>query len=652
MTAGAAYARTEVGSDSTDLRYRPALDGLRAVAVLAVLLYHGNVPWVRGGFLGVDVFFVLSGYLITSLLLTEWDRWGAVDLAAFWMRRARRLLPALVLVLTAVLVYSMTAAAATQRDAIRGDAVATLLYVSNWRYVLTGQSYFAQFETPSPLLHTWSLGIEEQWYIVFPIVLAILLARLRLRRRTLGVVLLLAAIGSAAWMAALYTPFADPSRVYYGTDTRVQALLLGAALAVVLAAGRRPGRRTTAMLQGGGLLGAVVLVAAFALVQETQPTLFRGGFLVVAVASGLVVAAIATSDRGPLARPLSWRPVVAVGLVSYGIYLWHWPVYVLLTPQQTGISGAPLLLLRLFVTGVMATVSYVFVEQPVRRVRLTAGSRLVPALAGACAAVLALCLVTSQLAPQSASAAPSDSTDAGPGAAQAPAAPGAAEVFLLGDSVAFNLRSDFPSSTYPALQVTGSTQLGCGLVPDQLEAEGKIITPGPDCVAWHQRIATEVAQTRPKVGVLLVGSWEQYDRIVDGRLLTLGTPAFEKHMDTELAALLDTLQPATRPVAVMNVPCHRTPDFGVGPEPHIVNDENRVRELNAIIARFVASQGPSVHLLDFHGFLCQHGYTTTMNGVTLRTDGLHFTPDGAHVIWGWLAPQLQALAAGAASLSG
>ena len=628
------------------LRYRPGLDGLRAVAVAAVLLYHGNVSWARGGFLGVDVFFALSGYLITSLLLAERERWHSIDLAAFWMRRARRLLPALLLMLVAVTLYATAVAPAAQRDAIRGDTVATLLYVSNWRFVLTGQSYFAQFDAPSPLLHTWSLGIEEQWYILFPIILGVVLARRRLSRSALTVVLLVAAGASAALMAAMYTPFADPSRVYYGTDTRVQALLLGAALAAMLGTVDRAGRRTSAALQASGLLAAVALLVAFCVVQETDPRLFRGGFLLVAAAATAVVAAVVTADRGPLARVLSWRPLVAVGLISYGVYLWHWPVYVFLTPQRTGTSGPALLLLRVFVTLVVATVSYVFLEQPVRRTRIGRGSALVPALAAASVAVLAVVLVIGQVAPVPASASASAGS-VGPAAAPLAAAPGAAQAFLLGDSVAFNLRSDFPAAAFPGLQVTGSTQLGCGLLPDQLTAEGKIITPGPECIAWHRRIGSEIALTKPKVGVLLLGSWEQYDRIVDGKVLTLGSPAFEQHVDAELTTLLDQLDPASRPVAVLNVPCHKTLDFGVGPEPHIVNDENRVRELNAVIARFVASSGPSVHLLDLHGFLCAHGYSETMGGVTLRTDGLHFTPEGAQLIWAWLAPQLEAMAGAA-----
>jgi peptidoglycan/LPS O-acetylase OafA/YrhL len=626
------------------LRYRPGFDGLRAFAVVAVMLYHGDVPWVRGGFLGVDVFFVLSGYLITSLLLIEWDRWGAIDLAAFWLRRARRLLPALLVVIVAVTLFTVTLAPASQRDGFRGDAVATLLYVSNWRFIATGQSYFAQFEAPSPLLHTWSLGIEEQWYILLPVVLGFVLARWRALRRWLVPVFCVAAAASAVEMAYLYSPAADPSRVYYGTDTRAQSLLVGAALAALLVRRTQPlGRKANAVVQSAGVLAGLALLVAFARVQDTQEWLFRGGFAVVAVLAVLVIAAAATSDLGPVSRLLSWRPLVVIGLVSYGLYLWHWPVYLALTPLRTGLSGPALLLLRLFVTGVLAAVSYVFVEQPVRRVRLTVGAgRLGSALLTSSVAVLAVVLLGGQVLPAPAAAAgPEAAVAVTP--APATAGTGTTNVFLLGDSVAYNLRSEFPADLEPALRVTGSTQLGCGLLPDQLTAEGKVITPGADCVSWHQRIGTEINFYHPDIGVLFVGSWEQYDRIVNGKILKLGTPEFEAHVDAELSVLLAQLDPKTRPVAVMNDPCHLTPDFGLGPEPRVVNDENRVRLLNGIVARFVAAQGPAVHLLDFHGFLCSGGYTATKDGVTLRTDGLHYTPQGARLIWTWLGPALLAL---------
>ncbi len=212
------------------LGYRPGLDGLRAFAVVAVILYHGDVSWARGGFLGVDVFFVLSGFLITSLLLTEHGATGRVDLGRFWSRRARRLLPALFGVLLGVALYAATWGHPTELGRIRGDGIASLLYVSNWRFVLDGSSYFSLFQAPSPLAHTWSLAIEEQWYLLWPLVLLGLLRVLKVRLNLVALTCGALAAGSAVLMAALFHSGADPSRAYYGTDTRAQALLIGAAL--------------------------------------------------------------------------------------------------------------------------------------------------------------------------------------------------------------------------------------------------------------------------------------------------------------------------------------------------------------------------------------------------------------------------------------
>ena len=208
------------------MRYSPALDGLRAVTVIGIMLYHGGTTWLGGGFLSVDVFFALSGYLITTLLLIEYERSGTLDLKSFWARRARRLLPALFLMLVAVLVYGafLTGDAAA---AVRRDALATLVYMSNWWFIISGNSYFEQFQDPSPLTHTWTLAIEEQWYLFAPLLLLLLLPRLR-SRRMLAVVFLVLAVASAIEMAWLANPETDGSRVYYGTDTRLQSLVLGA----------------------------------------------------------------------------------------------------------------------------------------------------------------------------------------------------------------------------------------------------------------------------------------------------------------------------------------------------------------------------------------------------------------------------------------
>ena len=203
----------EAAADRSRFGYRPALDGLRAVAVIGVLLYHGTLWWVGGGFLGVDVFFTLSGYLITTLLLLEHDSTSHIDLRGFWIRRARRLLPALFAVTAAVIIYALVWADPIELNTLRGDAIASLLYVANWRFIFSHQSYFEQFAAPSPLRHTWSLAIEEQWYLFWPIVVSVGYRLTKAKDRTWIIAITIAAAGSAVLMAVLYNPDTDPSRI-------------------------------------------------------------------------------------------------------------------------------------------------------------------------------------------------------------------------------------------------------------------------------------------------------------------------------------------------------------------------------------------------------------------------------------------------------
>src|SRR5918992_2342578 len=214
------------------LPYAPGLDGLRALAVIAVLLYHAELSWLPGGFLGVEVFFVISGYLITALLLTEWWQHGRVDLKRFWIRRARRLLPALYLLLAVTLAYAVLFLPG-EVAGLRGDVIAALGYVTNWYLVLGNESYFEAIGRPSLLKHLWSLAVEEQFYLLWPPVLALGLGvgATRWRERRVLLVALAGAAASALLMALLYRPEVDPSRIYFGTDTRATGLLIGAALA-------------------------------------------------------------------------------------------------------------------------------------------------------------------------------------------------------------------------------------------------------------------------------------------------------------------------------------------------------------------------------------------------------------------------------------
>jgi peptidoglycan/LPS O-acetylase OafA/YrhL len=347
--------------------YLPGLDGLRALAVIAVIVYHGNPSWLRGGFLGVEVFFVISGYLITMLLLSEHRRSGSIGLKHFWFRRARRLLPAVFALLFVVSAVSVLFVR-DELDRLKGDLVASLTYTMNWHLIVGGTSYFDQFQRPPLLRHLWSLAVEEQFYLLWPLLIVALLALFRKRPDRLFGAMLALALSSAVLMALLYRPI-DPSRGYYGTDTRICGLLLGCCLALVwhprqLAAGVPPVRARSVTI--AGVAGILALVALCALSSERGAFLYRGGFVLVDVASLAVIAAVAHPGVR-FGRKLGIPLLVYLGVRSYSIYLWHWPVFALTRPGVDLHWGpVPVFILRVAVTLVLADLSFRLVEAPIR----------------------------------------------------------------------------------------------------------------------------------------------------------------------------------------------------------------------------------------------------------------------------------------------
>jgi peptidoglycan/LPS O-acetylase OafA/YrhL len=359
----------------------PGLDGLRAIAVLGVVLYHLDVPWMPGGFLGVDVFFVLSGFLITTLVIEEIERTGRLGLRDFYLRRARRLLPAL-LVLLAVLSLLSLLVLPEERAELRRDVGAALLYVSNWSYVFTEQSYFEAVGRPPLLQHLWSLAVEEQFYLLWPAIIVVAMAA---GRRRVRLVALIAAVVSTVWMAVLavvqgYPLSADPSRAYFGTDTHAMGLLLGAGLATCWAPWRvwrtqqswfesaRPMRQRagTAAVDLVGVAALGGLLWTFLSVGEFSPLLYRGGFLALAGCTALLVAAVA-HPAGLLGRVLGVQPLRYLGERSYGIYLWHWPIALVTRPGfELPFGGWLAFVLRLALVLGAAELSYRYVERPIR----------------------------------------------------------------------------------------------------------------------------------------------------------------------------------------------------------------------------------------------------------------------------------------------
>lgn len=375
-----------------------SLDGLRGLAVVLVVLSHFLPDDVPGGFLGVDLFFVLSGFLITSLLVGEWGTSGSIDLGNFWVRRARRLLPALLVVLVACGVVGVLTLDRAGMHQLGLDGLASLFYVANWRFIFSGQSYVMQFieSGVSPLRHMWSLAIEEQFYLVWPLVAVasgVLARRLAGGRRTvanasvantsdatrtgtartqdaqryvLAAVCGVLAVASAGWMVWLAFSGADPDRIYYGTDSRVFMILAGALVGALSAGTPVVAGRWRRPVIAAGALAVIGLLVASAMVTTSAMWLYQGGYAVGAVALVALLVAAAQPAPNPVARVLSTRPLVGLGLISYGVYLWHWPISVWLTPEATGLDGAVLFVVRSALTLALSLASYVVVEQPIR----------------------------------------------------------------------------------------------------------------------------------------------------------------------------------------------------------------------------------------------------------------------------------------------
>ena len=383
---------TEVGLSRVP--YLPGLDGLRAIAVIGVMIYHAHHDWLPGGFLGVEVFFVISGYLITLLLMGERERNGHVDLRQFWARRFRRLLPALYLMMALVAVY-IAAFYPVAREQTRGDFLAGIFYISNWYEIFVGQGYGAS-EAFVPLRHLWSLAVEEQFYLVWPLVMVAILRRSRGRLPAVGLKLIGVSVFIAIMLAWLYVPgvvaascgteftrgtwtifgrcVAVNDMLYLGSFSRAGGLMLGAGFAMLwrpVAIMRGPLRDKGRRLDVLAALGLAVIVF-FMLTMYLQergvynPWLYRGGFFFTGVATLLLIAAT-THQGAATGKLLGHRTLVWVGTRSYGLYLYHWPVFQMIRKQANIQMSIPQIILGVLITVPITEASYRFIETPIRK---------------------------------------------------------------------------------------------------------------------------------------------------------------------------------------------------------------------------------------------------------------------------------------------
>lgn len=640
----------------------PALDGLRGLAVLAVMAYH--LGHLEGGYLGVDLFFVLSGFLITSLLLREGTATGGVDLRHFWVRRARRLLPALAVALVGVVVAARTWLDHSTLPALRVDALTTAGYVANWRFATQSTGgYFAA--DPSPLRHTWSLAIEEQYYLVWPLVVvaATVLARRRGARSAVvvGAVALAGALTSALWMALHATSWST-DRLYLGTDTRLVAPLSGAVLACLLH-GRLDRTPSPAVRRGTGLVGAVALAGLAVAVVAVPPDagwMYRGGFTLVAVLGAAAVAGSVVGRDGALARALGPRPLRWVGERSYGLYLYSWPLQVVLAAQ--GLEGAALAATTVAGASAAAAVSHRHLEVPVRRHGLgallprrrgadgpapaTSGRAPGALVAGAVVVVLVVVVAgtTTTARPDPLAALGADELEAG---ARRPAvtptdagAERGSRVLVVGDSVAYTIGEHAPADIPGVASVDSRGLPGCGLLAEGARPAQAVEAGSPED---YEGCATPVADADrlglegdPDVVLLVTGAWESSDHQRHGRRVGPGDEGWAEEIRSLLDARVTDLSADGAVVALWADPC--------GPDA-----EDRRRQewfTDEVLAPVAAARTEAVVVRPAEVACEGDEAVTDVPGVgdPRPDDGQHWSEDGARWLWqGWLGPTLHDL---------
>lgn len=684
-TAPAAAATTARQS----LRFEPGLEGLRGLAVLGVLVFHGGFTWATGGFLGVSTFFTLSGFLITSLLIKEHASTGTISLRSFWGRRFRRLLPAsLVCLAGVVLLFAPFVAVASQLATLRGDVFGALAYVANWHFIWSDQSYQALFAAPSPVLHFWSLAIEEQFYVIFPLFMTLLLVRWASRRSVLLWVLAALAVLSTVEMAWLYDP-ANNSRVYYGTDTRAAELLAGAVLAVLLVDRTLVSRAWRTIAVGAGCLALVAVGWLWYGTQQVDSWLYRGGFAVYAVLTCLII--VAATQAGVVKVVLSLPVLRWLGRISYAAYLFHWPIFLWLSPARTGLSIWPLFALRLLVTFALSELSLRLIEKPVRDRRLFPGRQPLLAAPLAIAVLVAVTIpVTVQTSDPSreigldqaiqapglsATQAPTTTTtllglgaEVPPEAKPPPLLPHATGrdlvALLEGDSAMMTLGGwvavGQPLSGFQAwseatgqLSVKNVADVGCGLARGGrqvfLETQGDV---GSNCADWGDQFLADLegreadldapvppGHVIPQIVVAMYGTWDVTTRQLagDDQWRAVGDPLYDAYLARELATAMDVLASRGSIVIWLTHP-EILPGHDAGfsddlPE----SDPARMHRLNEIVTE-VASSRSRVRVIDLAG---QMGARPEGElDLQERPDGTHWTKASSVATAQWLGPQI------------
>ena len=697
---GRALAEGDVLGDGTDralardgqhsMGYQPSLDGLRALSVAVVLLYHAGFSWMSGGFFGVEVFFVVSGFLITSLLLEEHDRRDGVILGRFWLRRIRRLFPALYALLLAVAVWAALAGSAAQQSQLRREIPWSIFYVNNWGQILGGVPYFSGEQ--SLLRHLWSLAVEEQWYVIWPLVFVVLM-RLRLARHIVGWLVVAAAFLTFIYMFWMQsrapTPLGGPPEAFAGvnrtnylylsTITRAGGILLGAGAAFIWRPWRWSDARDAPVGRVLDMVGAAAIAAlgcAAAVAQLTAGYVYQWLLPLVSILSLVAVLVSVHPAAKGFRQVMGWLPLVEVGKRSYGLYLWSWPIFVIVGATD-GTVGP--FVIAMLITVVVAEASYRWLETPVRQgvvgrwwkdratvtyAPIAGGALLLGCLVlfyasvgqfsffeGGDDAVFVLAEPAATLDSQPASAttiadAASATTALAATTTSTTVAPlEVTRLAIVGDSQANALAVNLPDGIEEAFsEVINGSLDGCSVYDSgQVLSSVSFNNDFAVCEGWQDDWADTASQS--DVALVVVGAWDVFD-IEDGSSTYIfGTADGDHHFAANLISGIDAILAEGTSVALLEVACMRpenVPEAGVRALPER-GDDSRVAHLNELL-RWVSSQyGPDVRVVDGPDEWCNDEAIAT--DLSYRWDGVHVYQPGANLIYTKIAPDLVSLAA-------
>jgi peptidoglycan/LPS O-acetylase OafA/YrhL len=658
-------------SEETRMGYQPALDGLRALSVIAVILYHAGIQWIPGGFIGVEVFFVVSGFLITSLMIDEQHVLGKVSLKQFWIRRARRLLPALFAMLIASLV-AVTFFAKDSAPDFRQDVLPALGYFSNWWQIyFVDTPYFAANSLPM-LRHLWSLAVEEQWYVLWPIVFVFVLGNKRIPRWISAVVIGLLAAAVMVGTAWAFTADNETriNFLYLSTITRSSGLLLGAALACIWHPWKKAVVRFAKVRSG---LADVLALGAFAtlgyisaFIHVADEQLYRGGLAAATVASAVIIAVVVRSGTSLVKRALSFPLLVEIGRRSYGLYLWHWPIFVIAGARLSSIRLA----YALTATVIINEFVYQFIETPARkgaignwlrqRRQLSAMRRRLPialtvvvaALVGVTSVQLSgiqardisvdtgntdVVFVVPTTLPTTATTAvntPVTSTTL----AKLPR-----RLVIVGDSQAHSLAVNKPSGIEKTFVITNGSIDGCGVYDRGVGiggTSGKFRRNFANCKGFETKWAKSAAQAKADVALVVVGAWEVMDLQINSFLFKVDTVPADTMFKTQLQRGIDALRKQNVAVALLEVACMRPVESKGGPVPPLPQrgDDARTGHLNALMREVAAPENDGVYFVNGPKEWCSD--PKVANSLSYRWDGVHVYKPGAKLILESIAPAI------------